>query len=76
MSEGYPRYYDFDDKPARKQSELHFPEVYKPGKGFQPFYDRFTFDNSATPSDEATVTAMIHRLEEGRKAAQAQPQTP
>ncbi len=71
--QGYPRYYDLDDVPARKQSELHFPEVYKPGKGFVPYYDRFKFDSSATPSDEATVKAMILRLEEGRKAAQGAP---
>jgi hypothetical protein len=65
------KFFDYKDMPARQLGADAWPEVYRPGKGWQRVDDTFDFLHSYMPSDEATVKAMIQRLEEGRKAAQA-----
>jgi hypothetical protein len=57
------KYFDYRDLPARQLAPDALPEVYRPGKGWEPIDDRFDFLHSYMVVDEARIKEMIAYLE-------------
>ena len=57
------KYFEYKDLPARKLSPESVPEVYRPGKGWEPLYNSWDFMHNYTVVDEARIKEMIAFLE-------------